>query len=109
MSTWCEKCALDYPALSELAGEYLHPDWPDDYLDVDDAVQAFAADHPALATRLGDEVEELLALVLSEEQLADLLVGHLGMASWPEGPYVGYASWLRATAARAGRALREQA
>jgi hypothetical protein len=55
-------------------------------------------ERPALAARLGDEVEELLAHMLSEEQLSDLLVGHLGLAYWPAGPYVSYGRWLRAVA-----------
>ena len=98
MSTWCEKCALEYPALTLLASEFLHADWPDEYEDVDDAVNAFAAERPALAARFGGEVEELLGHMLSDEQLADLLVGHLGLAYWPEGPYVSYGRWLRSVA-----------
>jgi hypothetical protein len=98
MSTWCEKCALDFPALTLLAGEFLHENWPDEYGDVDEAVEVFAACHPELAERLGEEVEELLAQRLSEDQLADLLVGHLGLGHWPEGPYVAYEVWLRRAA-----------
>jgi hypothetical protein len=105
MTTWCEKCALDYPALSLLAGEFLHAQWPDEYADVDDAVQAFAAGHPDLAPHLGDEVDELLAQGISEELLADLLVGHLGLGPWPEGPYVTYETWLRTVVSTVSRAL----
>ncbi len=98
MSTWCEKCALDFPALALLASDFLHENWPDEYADVDDAVEVFAVYHPELAERLGDEVEEVLAQRLSEEQLADLLVGHLGLGHWPEGAYVAYEVWLRRAA-----------
>ncbi len=103
MSTWCEKCALDFPALTLLASEFLHEDWPDEYADVDEAVEAFATYQPELAERLGDEVEGLLAQRLSEDQLADLLVGHLGLGQWPEGPYVPYEVWLRHAAETALR------
>jgi hypothetical protein len=94
MTTWCEKCATEQPALSMLAGEFLHAQWPDEYADADDAVRAFAVEHPELALRLGSEVDGLLAQGLSEELLADLLVGHLGLGYWPEGPYVPYETWL---------------
>ena len=94
MSTWCESCALQYPALALLASEFLHADWPEDYAGVDEAVRAFADDRPGLAARLPDEVEELLALMLSEEQLEDLLVDHLCIAYRPPPPLT-YARWLR--------------
>jgi hypothetical protein len=108
MSTWCEKCALEFPALTLLAGEFLHEDWPDEYEDVDEAVEAFAACQPELAVRLGDEVEELLARRLSEDQLADLLVVHLGLGQWPEGPYVPYEVWLRRAADTAAQVAATQ-
>jgi hypothetical protein len=93
VSTWCERCALQFPALALLASEFLHADWPDEYEDVDDAVHAFATERPGLATRLGHEVDNLLAARLSEEQLEDMLVDHLGMAYRP-GRKVTYAQWL---------------
>jgi len=95
VSTWCEKCALDFPALTLLAGEFLHAEWPDEYEDADEAVELFATCHPELALRLRDEVDELLAQRLGEDQLTDLLVGHLGLAQWPEGRYVPYELWLQ--------------
>ena len=99
MSTWCERCALQFPALALLASEFLHADWPDEFEDVDDAVYAFATGRPRLADRLPTEVAELLALMLSDEQLEDLLVGHLGVAYRPPAR-VGYARWLREAAQR---------
>ena len=84
MATWCERCALQFPALALLASEFLHADWPDEYEVVDDAVHAFATARPALAARLPGEVDNLLAEMLSDEQLQDMLVGHLGLAHRPE-------------------------
>jgi hypothetical protein len=66
--------------------------------DVDEAGEVFAEYHPEPAERLGDEVEELLIQRLSEDQLADLLVEHLGLGQWPEGPNAAYEVWLRQAA-----------
>jgi CdiI immunity protein len=99
VSTWCERCALQFPALALLASEFLHADWPDEYEGVDDAVHAFAAERPALAARLPREVDNLLAEMLSEEQLGDMLVGHLGLAHRPDRG-VSYDRWLRDVAER---------
>jgi CdiI immunity protein len=94
VSTWCERCALQFPALALLAGEFLHADWPDEYNDADAAVHAFATERPRLADRLPVEVSELLALMLSDEQLEDMLVGHLGIAYRPPAA-VSYGRWLQ--------------
>jgi hypothetical protein len=94
VSTWCERCALQFPALALLASEFLHADWPDEYEDADDAVHAFATARPRLADRLPVEVADVLALMLSDEQLEDMLVDHLGIAYRPRAA-VGYARWLR--------------
>ncbi len=96
MSTWCERCALQYPALALLASEFLHADWPEEYADVDDAVHAFATYRPVLAARLPSEVAELVAQMLSEDQLEDLLVDHLRLAYRPVRA-VTYARWLQQT------------
>jgi CdiI immunity protein len=93
VSTWCERCALQFPALALLASEFLHADWPDEYEDVGDAVHAFATERPGLAARLPHEVDNLLAEMLSDEQLEDMLVEHLGLAYRPKGR-VTYARWL---------------
>jgi hypothetical protein len=99
VSTWCERCALQFPALALLAGEFLHADWPDEYQDVDQAVHAFATERPGLAARLPHEVDQLLAEMLSDEQLKDMLVDHLGLAYWPDRRTT-YARWLEAVALR---------
>jgi hypothetical protein len=99
MTTWCERCALQFPALALLASEFLHADWPDEYEGVDDAVHAFATARPALAARLPGEVENLQAEMLSDEQLEDMLVGHLGLAHRPDRG-VTYDCWLREVAQR---------
>jgi hypothetical protein len=52
-----------------------------------------------LAARLPAEVQELLALMLSEEQLEDLLVDHLCVAYRPDPP-VTYAEWLESVSRR---------
>ena len=97
MSTWCERCALQFPALALLASEFLHADWPDECEDVDDAVHAFATERPGLATRLGHEVGNLPAARLSGEQLEDMLVDHLGLAYRP-ARNLTYARWLEGVA-----------
>ena len=104
MSTWCERCALQFPALALLASEFLHADWPDEYEDVNDAVRAFATERPGLADRLPIEVAELLALMLSDEQLEDMLVCHLGVAYRPPA-LVGYGTWLQDAAQRVDRLI----
>ena len=99
MSTWCERCALQFPALALLASEFLYADWPDEYENVDDAVHAFATHRPTLAARLPGEVDNLLAERLGEEQLEDMLVDHLGLAYRPDGR-ITYARWLEEVALR---------
>ena len=99
MSTWCERCALQYPALALLAGGFLHADWPEEYADVDAAVDAFVAGRPGLAARLPEEVAELLALMLSDDQLEELLVDHLCIAYLPAPP-LDFAGWLESTSRR---------
>ena len=90
---------MQFPALALLASEFLHADWPDEYEDVDDAVHAFATARPALAARLPGEVDNLLAEMLSDEQLEDMLVGHLGLAHKPDRGGI-YDRWLRDVAQR---------
>jgi hypothetical protein len=80
--------------LALLASEFLHADWPEEYQGVDDAVHAFATERPALAARLPAEAETLLADMLSDDQLEDLLLDHLGLAYRPPRR-VGYGQWLR--------------
>jgi hypothetical protein len=99
VATCCERCALQFPALALLASEFLHADWPDEYEDVNEAVHAFATARPALAVRLPPEVDTLLAEMLSEEQLEDVLVGHLGLAHRPNRG-ITYQRWLREVAQR---------
>ena len=97
MSTWCERCALQFPALALLASEFLHADWPDEYEDLEDVLHAFATARPALAAKLPGEVDNLLAEMLSDEQLEDMLVGHLGIAYRPPAA-VSYGRWLQVVA-----------
>ena len=99
MSTWCERCALQFPAMALLGSEFLHADWPDEFANVDDALHAFATSRPRLADRFPMEVAEMLALMLSDEQLEDMLVGHLGIAYRPpDGETYGH--WLHDVAER---------
>jgi hypothetical protein len=82
-----------------LASEFLHADWPDEYQGLEDVLHAFTTARPALAARLPGEVDNLLAEMLSDEQLDDMLVGHLGLALQPD-PGVTYDRWLRGLAQR---------
>jgi hypothetical protein len=99
VSTWCDRCALQFPALALLGSEFLHADWPEEYDAVDDAVRAFATQRPRLADRLPIEVAELFALMLCDEQLEDMLIEHLGIAYRPPAGE-SYGSWLQDAARR---------
>ena len=94
----CEACDLDYPALAQLSGEYLHADWPDEFHDVHEAVAAFVQDRPGLAARLPVEVDLLLIRAPGERELVELVVSHLGCAYWPYSGKRTYRQWLLATA-----------
>jgi hypothetical protein len=108
MRRCCDCCELENPALARLCGDYLHADWPDEYRQVREAVEAFVRAHPTLAARLPGEVERLLSQVPAESELLDLLVTHLGCAFWPYGQGMSYARWLQATADQVTRSLRSR-
>ena len=93
-------CEFDYPALARLCSVYLHADWPDEYEDDHDALEAFVTFEPELASRLPAEVEVVLGRLLREGELVELLVTHLGCAYWPYPGRMTYRLWLEDLAVR---------
>jgi hypothetical protein len=91
-------CELEYPALARLCGLYLHADWPEEYHDDWEALEAFLDLEPGLAARLPAEVEHVLARIQLEGKLVELLVTHLGCAFWPYARSVTYRQWLEGMA-----------
>ena len=87
---------MRYPALDQLMGAYLHQDYSV-FGSVEDNVDLFVVETPALAPRLPDEVADLLDSVATDEQIRDILRS-LGCQLRPtEGTY---RAWLQQIADR---------
>jgi hypothetical protein len=93
---------METPALYQLMGGYLHQDF-DLVGDVDENVDLFASDSPALAARLPQEIEWALATYTTEEELEDLC-DRMGCELVPLEGEGGYRGWLTEIAVRVRQA-----
>lgn len=91
--------SVDLPALDHLMGAYLHQDFDLFGETPMDAVDTFLRDEPAMATQLLEEIESVLAIIQSEEQLQELVTA-LGCEIWVD-PELGYRGFLERIAQRA--------
>lgn len=83
-------------ALGQLLGCYFHQDWPDEFDGDESALQAIIATESREQIQAGIiEIEMLLALGLSEDQLKEILVNKVGCYFDPESQGATYAQWLR--------------
>jgi hypothetical protein len=90
---------VDYPALEQFAGGYLHQDWRLDYDNAWEALDDFIDGQPELVTPLSRELKSLLAKQLTDEELAGVLVTH-GADHIPRGTDGTAKGWLQEVAAR---------
>jgi hypothetical protein len=82
-----------FPELAQLLGGWFSQDMPDEFDDHDAALADYlSGTAPALVARLAGELHELLALTLSEADLA-LAAATLGLEVQPPPPYTP-AAWL---------------
>jgi hypothetical protein len=86
------------PALAHLMGAYFHQDWGFDYADVGAAVDDFVEGEPALAPRLADEIDEVLASFTDEASLDAYLQGIGSNYTAEDGET--YRGWLTEIARR---------
>ena len=93
---------MDYPALDQLMGSYLHQDFdlfgPTPWA----AVDAFVRDEPDLGARLPGEIRELLEATPSETDVQAELED-MGCQIAVPADEGGYRAWLQAIADRAAR------
>jgi hypothetical protein len=81
--------------LVALFGGYLHQDWPDEYPDVWEAVEAFLEESPPAARGgLLTDVTGVIALDLTEVDLRRIMIYDLGAGYDPGGDGLTYSEWL---------------
>lgn len=83
----------DYPALWQLLGGYFHQDWDFDYASPEEALEDFFDGQPVLAPKLADEIERVLALEKSDDEL-DALILEFGSSYLPTSNGVRSQTWL---------------
>ena len=81
------------PALWQFLGAYLHQDWPEVHGTVEQALEDFISEDPALARGLPSEVAALLASEPSEAELEQRM-NDLGSCYVPAREEGGYRGWL---------------
>jgi CdiI immunity protein len=81
--------------LALLIGGYLNQDWPEDYAQVWDAVEAFRREEPADRVESACmQVRELLARRLDDDELQHFLIDELHCGYWPLGDGMTFSNWL---------------
>jgi hypothetical protein len=89
---------METPALYQLMGGYLHQDF-DVVGDLDDNIDLFASDSPALAALLPREVESVLETYTTEDEL-EAFCDRMGCEVVPLEGEGGYRGWLTQIAER---------
>lgn len=85
-------------AMWRLAGIYLNEDWPFDYDNWEEAVDAFIGEFPQLADRLPAELDEALATHRTDAELEAFMEAQ-GSAYLPRPADGDYRTWLTGMAA----------
>ena len=86
--------SAEYPALWHFLGAYLHQDWQDDYPTLADALTDFMDGEPALAPRLGPDIDSLLGSTATSGEV-DVLIVRLGSFFNPSSAGLDARDWLR--------------
>jgi hypothetical protein len=91
--------------LGQFLGAYFHqdwmhvrvrPDWTVDNADAESVVRFFInGNAPERLKKIAEEIEELLALGMSEDELQKLLYTELGIYYMPTADGISYSNWLR--------------
>lgn len=91
--------------MSQLLGAYFHQDWMAEYADGPAVVRAIVSEtSPEYLRQAADEIDELLQLRLTEDELAKLFYPELGIYFIAPVDGISYSDWLRSVrdAFRAG-------
>lgn len=94
-----------FAAMSQLLGAYFDQDWMLLYADGPAVVRAIVAEtSPDYLRQAAHEIDELLGLGMTEDELAKLFYPELGIYFIPPVDGVSYGDWLRSVrdAFRAG-------
>lgn len=84
------------PALTLLMRGYLNQDWPEEFSDVWEGVNAFVRGESHLVNELRDEVRNLVEQHPSEQKLQALFIDELDGGYWPPGGGTTFTKWLAA-------------
>jgi hypothetical protein len=88
--------AVQYPKLRYFFACYFHQDWVDSE-SFEDVVHEFLGENPAATIRQATrELEEFMALELSEKELDDIVTDDLGANVHAPGMGLTYRQWLEA-------------
>lgn len=86
---------MEFPALTQLLGCYLHQDWPEEYTDSSEALADMLKHEPQATLLAGaQEIEVLLASKLSMDDLEHLVRWKIGCFYAPSSEGVSLAEWL---------------
>ncbi len=82
--------------LGQLLGCYFHQDWTDEFDSDASALQSIIESEPEEQLAAGvDEINDLLAASLSEDDLAAILTGQVGCYFDPGSEGITYEQWLK--------------
>jgi hypothetical protein len=85
-----------FPAMSQLLGAYFHQDWMLLNSDGAEVVRSIVAEtSPDYLSQAAHEIDELLDLRLTEDELAQLFYPELGIYFIPSVDGISYSDWLR--------------
>lgn len=94
------------PAFWQFTGAYLNQDWPEIHGSPRQALNAFIQREPQLASRMPDEIEQILRQFATEEALRSYVVDNQGACYVPDPDEGGYRGWLEAVATQIRTNLR---
>ncbi|TBU80212.1 hypothetical protein DNK06_10555 [Pseudomonas daroniae] len=85
----------NYSILGQLLGCYFHQDWPEEFSDSSEVIHEIINSEPHDKLLAGvDELDQLLALKLSEEACREIMIAKIGCFFEPESEGLTYADWL---------------
>lgn len=85
----------NYSILSQLLGCYFHQDWPEEFNNSSEAIHEIINSEPRDKLLAGaGELDQLLALKLSEEACREIMIAKIGCFFEPESEGLTCVDWL---------------
>jgi hypothetical protein len=85
----------NYNSLKQLLGCYFHQDWPEEFDNSRQAVQAILEGEPHKQILQGiEEIDMLLSEARSESDWREIIINQIGCYFEPESEGVTYSEWL---------------